>query len=326
LFNMPLTSRSKQQQQQQQQQQPATVARYSSISEVPSDDAPPPAQCEDVPDTDWMFYAFCCMSCLVAGMVDGASLAGVYLEATSHLSGISTKMALRMNIPPPFPTAARARNLGVLLPFWAYFLLVCTFGLGSLVCGFVLVENGVHGQPLPRHINVTLGRGMQASHRALIAACTALLSLSSLVIHCIDTHRCFFAECSSPGAIFAQTLLSMTLASAACGILNGITSCSNMLIFRSSHMTGTITDVFLLVGYCMRVQALPRLQLVRLLVSEEKPIRAIFGGCGMLFIYICLELIASHVACSCSVYPGFASWLAGTSVCMILDALSRSAY
>jgi hypothetical protein len=161
----------------------------------------------------------------------------------------------------------------VLLPFWAYIILVCTFGLGSLLCGFVLVECGIEGQPRPLQKNVALGRGMHASHRGLIFACTILLSLSSLVIHCLDSRVCLFADCESPDAVFAQTLLSMTFASAACGVLNGLTSSSKMMIFRASHMTGTVTDAFLLVGYCMRVQTLPRPHLSRLLVRD--------GGLGL---------------------------------------------
>ena len=258
---MPLTSRSK-------LQQPTAIARYSPDPPVSSDAPSPTAHLDETADIDWTFYVFCGMSCLVAGLVDGASLAGVYHEATSHLSGISTKLALRLRSPPPPPTPTHASNRGVLLPFWAYVILVCTFGLGSLLCGFVLVECGIEGQPRPLQKNVALGRGMHASHRGLIFACTILLSLSSLVIHCLDSHVCLFADCESPDAVFAQTLLSMTFASAACGVLNGLTSSSKMMIFRASHMTGTVTDAFLLVGYCMRVQTLPRLHLSRLLVRD----------------------------------------------------------
>jgi len=270
-FNMPLralTSRSK-------QQQPTSAARFVSVPPDPpgSPDPPaaPPAAADELLDAEWTFWLWCGLSCLVAGLVDGASLAGVYHEATSHLSGISTKLALRLFDPPPPLTAALsplASNLGMSLPFWGYILLVNTFGLGSLVCGFVLVDWGVQGQPRPHNMNVKLGRDMHAKHTGLIAACTALLSLSSLVIRFLDNRVCFFGDCSSPDAVQAQVVLSMTLASCCCGMLNGIASSSAAIIFRASHMTGTLTDVFLMVGFCVRTRALPRLQLGRLLVSE----------------------------------------------------------
>ena len=89
---MPLTSRSK-------LQQPTAISRYSPDPPVSSDAPTPTAHLDETADIDWTFYVFCGMSCLVAGLVDGASLAGVYHEATSHLSGISTKLALRLRSP-----------------------------------------------------------------------------------------------------------------------------------------------------------------------------------------------------------------------------------
>ena len=260
-FKMPLTSRSK-------QQQPAAAARYSITPDLPDSPSPrAPPSVDEFSDVEWTFYLWCGLSCLVAGLVDGASLAGVYQEATSHLSGVSTKLALRLHIAPPHLSTALASNLGVSMPYWGYFTLVCTFGLGSLICGFVLVDRGAHDEQRPYIMNVALGPALHPKHRILIATSALLLSFSSLVIRCLESGVCFFGPCSSPDATFAQMLLSMMLASCTCGMLNGLTSSSKVFIFRASHMTGTVTDVFLLVGYSIRTGALPRPQLTRLVVS-----------------------------------------------------------
>lgn len=253
---MPLTSRTKQQPPRYSHETPAAIETPAPVSDTAAEET----------TVDWSFYAFCSLTCIVSGMVDGASLAGVYHEATSHLSGISTKMALRLHAPPPLPTTNHATNLGALLPFWSYFHLVCTFGLGTSISGFVLIDTDSLGQRRQLHVNKTLGAAMPAAHRALIATCVILLSMSSLVIACINTHVCIFTNCSAPGTIYAHTLLSMTLASCACGLLNGLVSSSKTMVFRVSHMTGTVTDAFLLLGFCVRTMSLSRVQLHRIAV------------------------------------------------------------
>jgi hypothetical protein len=267
---MPLTSRNK-------PQQPTTGARYSSTVSVMS---ATPSSSENAADhrvfdsndewsdVKWSFIVWCLLSATIAGLVDGASLSGVYHEATSHLSGVSTKMALRLQAPPLTLTTALASNLGYSLSFWDYLIIVCSFGLGSLICGFVLVDCGVQGLPEPLLLNVKLGSALNFQHRVVITMTALSLLLSSLIVHCMDHHICFFGSCLSPHAIFAQMLLSMTFASCACGLLNGLTSCSKTMIFRASHMTGTITDAFLLIGYFIRTGLFPRSHAVRFCVSS----------------------------------------------------------
>lgn len=269
-FLMPLTSRNK-------PQQPTTGARYSSTVSVISATPNSSGHAADHrvfhshdewSDAKWSFILWCLLSATLAGLVDGASLSGVYREATSHLSGVSTKMALRLQDPPLALTTALASNLGYSLSFWDYLIIVCSFGLGSLICGFVLVDFGVQGSPEPLLLNVNLGSALNFQHRVVIALSALSLLLSSLIVYCMEHHICFFGSCHSPHAIFAQMFLSMTFASCACGLLNGLTSCSKTMIFRASHMTGTITDAFLLVGYYIRTGLFPRPHAVRFGVSS----------------------------------------------------------
>ena len=263
---MPLTSRSRQQQP---PDRPSTPC-YSTARDVPNSPALQATHASDEwCDVHWSFYLWCCLSCMVAGLVDGASLAGVYHEATSHLSGISTKLALRLHAAPPDLTASLASNLGLSTPYWGYIMLVCTFGLGSLVSGLILVDCDAQGEQRPHIMNVTLGSALHPKHRVLIAVSAILLSLSSLVIYCFESHVCFFGDCSSPNAIFAQILFSMMLTGCACGVLNGLTSSCKVIVFRASHMTGTITDAFLLLGHSIRARVLHRPQRTRLMVCEH---------------------------------------------------------
>jgi hypothetical protein len=266
---MPVTSRSKQHDP---PQRPLTAC-YSIIHEPSSPPTPHVVHAEDEwSDVDWSFYLWCGLSCLVAGLVDGASLAGVYREATSHMSGMSTKLALRLHAGPPDMTTALASNLGVSLSYWGYIMLVCAFSLGSLVSGLVLTDCDAQGEHQAHVTNVTLGSALDPKHRLLIAATAILLTLSSIIMHCLDGHVCFFDSCSSPYAIFNQTLLSMMLTSCACGVLNGLTSSCKVIVFRASHMTGTLTDACLLIGHAIRAGSLPRQKLTRILVGDERKI------------------------------------------------------
>lgn len=268
---MPLTSRNK-------PQQPMTGALYSSTVSVMSATPSSPGNAADHrvfdsndewSDVKWSFIMWCLLSATIAGLVDGASLSGVYHEATSHLSGVSTKMALKLQAPPLTLTTALASNLGYSLSFWDYLFIVCSFGLGSLICGFVLVDCNVQGLPGPLLLNVELGSALNFQHRVVIAMSALSLSLSSLIVYCMDEHHiCFFGSCHSPHAIFAQMFVSMSFASFACGLLNGLTSCSKTMIFRASHMTGTITDAFLLIGYFIRTGLFPRSHAIRFCVSS----------------------------------------------------------
>jgi hypothetical protein len=120
----------------------------------PAIPTPPPAAAAPAPappNPHWSFLLWTFYMSVIGGLINGVSLSGIFFEATTHMSGDSSKLVIRWMHPPkeddvlgqsisgwwyvmPFPSVCFCNILRRYLAF------IMSFSLGSFICGAVLCE------------------------------------------------------------------------------------------------------------------------------------------------------------------------------------------
>ena len=148
-------------------------------------------------------------------------------------------------------------------------LLLLVFGVSASVCGFTLTTTAADSADTRlHHLKMNYPKPLSWSwrHQFLVSLCILYLGISHAIVqnishadkHYIDT----IGIDGSNNQIFFEACL---LATAASATLNSLLSQGHLIALRASHVTGTIHDIFLGLGFALRSRSLRLMWRVRLL-------------------------------------------------------------
>ena len=170
-------------------------------------------------------------------------------------------MALRLKYPPSLDSTGTDS-------FSSAALLACiiAYGLACFVSGFVLTRPSSAGKHVLRRIDYPSVKEWRTKHQALlslsiISLCVAFAVARSFTGNAKDfASKVNYLEPSSAGFLFA-----CCCAAFAAGVLNTLSSLGRRITLRSSHMSGSINDIFLGLGFALRSRSLRFIWRVRVL-------------------------------------------------------------
>jgi uncharacterized membrane protein YoaK (UPF0700 family) len=204
----------------------------------------------------WIVYL-----AFVAGAINAAALQGIYHTSVGHLTGGVTGMALRLKYP-PLPALKGNSSF----TFEAILAIIIAYGLACFMCGFVLSLPNSSGKYVLRRIDYPSVKEWRWKHQVLlslsiISLCVAFAVARSFTGDAKDfAYTVKYQESSSTGFLFA-----CCCAAFAAGVLNTLSSLGRRITVRSSHLTGSINDIFLGLGFALRCRSLRFIWRVRAL-------------------------------------------------------------
>lgn len=212
--------------------------------------APPPAPAAPAPappNPHWSFLLWTFYMSVIGGLINGVSLSGIFFEATTHMSGDSSKLIIRWMHPPKEDDV-----LGQSISGWWYLAFIMSFSLGSFICGAVLCERDMAKKDGSRKIlqmDSPYTCKFKTTHQIMFTWEMLCLVLAAIVTKYVDVQ---VEGDVQHGDKYSKFMYSMCLVCCASGMHNSITTASKTIIVRSTHVTGTITDIFMVLGFYAR--------------------------------------------------------------------------
>jgi hypothetical protein len=220
----------------------AVAAPVTVAAPAPSAPAPAPA-----PNPHWSFLAWTFYMSVVGGLINGVSLSGIFFEATTHMTGDSSKLVIRWMHPPKQDDV-----LGQSISGWWYLAFIMSFSMGSFIAGAVLCERDMvkkDGSRKVLQMDSPHTCKFKTTHQIMFTWEMLFLILAAVVTKYVDDD----AEGTvQQGDKYSKFMYSMCLVCCAAGMHNSITTASKTIIVRSTHVTGTITDIFMVLGFYAR--------------------------------------------------------------------------
>ena len=230
-------------------------------SELPAMRPMRPAAPGEYETLHYAHFAWIAYLAFVAGAINAAALQGIYQQSVTHLTGGVTAMGLRLKYPPP-PSSTGATSFSSA----AILAIIAAYGLACFVCGFVLTLPSSADKYVLRRIDYPSVKEWRWKHQALVSLSVISLCVAFAVARSFTGDAKDFAstvnyqEPSSAGFLFA-----CCCAAFAAGVLNTLSSLGRRITVRSSHVTGTINDIFLGLGFALRCRSLRFMWRVRAL-------------------------------------------------------------
>ena len=213
---------------------------------------------------DIKYYAWAFYVSFIGGSINALALEGIFEQTVTHVTGLTTRMGMYFQYPP-----SSGSKGGNSYSADDIVLLLLVFGLSASVCGFTLTTSAADSADTRlHHLKMDYPKPLSWSwkHQILVSLCIIYLGMShSLVqnashgdIHYIDT-------IGIDGSINYDFFEACLLATAASATLNSLLSQGNLIALRASHVTGTVHDIFLGLGFAVRSRSLRLMWRVRLL-------------------------------------------------------------
>jgi hypothetical protein len=219
---------------------PVTV----SVPAVPASAAPVPAP---APNPHWSFLVWTFYMSVVGGLINGVSLSGIFFEATTHMTGDSSKLVIRWLHPPKQDDV-----LGQSISGWWYLAFIMSFSMGSFIAGAVLCERDMvkkDGSRKVLQMDSPYTCKFKTTHQIMFTWEMLFLILAAVVTKYVDDD---VEGTVQQGDKYSKFMYSMCLVCCAAGMHNSVTTASKTIIVRSTHVTGTITDIFMVLGFYAR--------------------------------------------------------------------------
>jgi hypothetical protein len=207
--------------------------------------APAPAPAPP-PNPHWSFLLWTFYMSVIGGLINGVSLSGIFFEATTHMTGDSSKLVIRWMHPPKADDV-----LGQSISGWWYLAFILSFSLGSFICGAVLCERDPakkDGSRKVLQLDSPYTCKFKTTHQIMFTWEMVCLVFAALVTKYVDVQEGDVQH----GDKYSKFMFSMCLVCCAAGMHNSITTASKTIIVRSTHVTGTITDIFMVLGFYAR--------------------------------------------------------------------------
>lgn len=209
-------------------------------------------------------YAWVSYISFVAGALNAITMQGLFAQPVTAMTGITTAIATRMKFHPIDSARGSASyNSGELAA------LLISFGCGCFVCGFFLTQpsSADPSQYVLRRNDHPNLKDWKWKHQALVTACLVTLFMSYGIAGTHTRGDKMFAQTIDFDQLeYGGFLFACLCASFASGILNTLTSLGRRITIRSCHVTGTLNDIGLGVGFALRSGSHRFIWRVRLLV------------------------------------------------------------
>lgn len=216
----------------------------------------------------WSYLLWASFMSLVGGTINGISLSGVFDSPATHMTGFSSNMAIRW-LRPPKGNDVR----GPSITGWWYLLFMMCFVAGSFAVGAVLIErdrdenNVIIASKPPRQLTMDSPKihRWKTTHQIVLTIEMGLLLLSMVIVSFVDEG---VVDSIDAHQQFNRFLMSLCLVCSASGIHNSMTTYCRTLPVRSTHVTGTLTDIGMILGFAMRTRQKQHLWKLKLLIPS----------------------------------------------------------
>ena len=195
----------------------------------------------------WVSYLSC-----VCGCINAVSLKGIFEVPSTHLTGTTTRMAMSVaGAPTPGYSSVD------------HFAIVVCFGLGAFFSGFLLAEPSVDGHWSAIRLDHPNVREWRWQHQLLLSASMLCLGIAhTLVYDDASNIPDYSADRFLQRPTFGAAILFTAFSSAVLNCL--LTLGGSQFITLRSHLTGTLSDIFSAMGFCLRSRDYRYLWKVRL--------------------------------------------------------------
>jgi uncharacterized membrane protein YoaK (UPF0700 family) len=209
----------------------------------------------------WVFYLS-----FVGGAINAIALQGIFQQTVSHMTGVTTSMGIKLQFPPESGArAGQSYTAGELA------LIILAFGAASFVCGFILTLRQDVSSSARDCISLKMDYPStitwRLQHQAILSMCLASLFASYGIAHAFTGDNKNYVnsvglQVSSNWAFFVACLFD-TFAS---GTLNALLSQGHRITLRATHVTGSVTDIGIGLGFALRSRSLRYMWRLRMLL------------------------------------------------------------
>jgi uncharacterized membrane protein YoaK (UPF0700 family) len=222
----------------------------------------------------WIVYL-----AFIAGSLNAITLQGIFQQPSSNTSGRLTTLIYSV-VSPPVPSARGNASSS----FSAVACILLAFCLACFLCGFILTApSSVHpSNYVIRRIDYPNVSEWRWKHQAIVSLCIASLCVSHGIAHAfVGSDKDFAGAVSYQQPAYSGFLFACACSAFAAGILNSLSSFGRRITVRSAHVTGSVNDIFLGLGFALRCRSLRFIWRVRVLLIN---FLAFFAGgvCGSL--------------------------------------------
>lgn len=168
----------------------------------------------------WVEFSTCLLA-ILAGIVNAIGLMGFQHQAVSHLSGTVTLLGSSLATILPSSISASSMDSYTNIPAFHLLMIIISFAAGAIFSGILFEDTALK---LGRRYGVAL---------------------------CIEGSLLFLAWYDlAQGSVVGQYF-----ASAACGLQNAMVTSFSGAVIRTTHMTGIVTDLGIMIGAWLRGKA-----------------------------------------------------------------------
>jgi uncharacterized membrane protein YoaK (UPF0700 family) len=223
----------------------------------------------------WIIYL-----AFVAGSLNAITLQGIFRQTVTHVTGASTALAYRLVRAPAADATANAS-----FSFGALACIILAFCLACFVCGFILTAPSSldTSKYVIRRIDYPNVSEWRWKHQVIVSLCIASLCVSHAIVRDFSGSNGtnYASSVSYQQPAYSGFLFACACSAFAAGILNSLSSFGRRITVRSSHVTGSVNDIFLGLGFALRSRSLRFIWRVRVLLIN---FLAFFAGgvCGSL--------------------------------------------
>jgi uncharacterized membrane protein YoaK (UPF0700 family) len=208
----------------------------------------------------WIVYL-----AFIAGAINAAALQGIFHASVTHLTGAVTSMGQRLKYQPSPDSNGKIISASS-LPSAAFLAIIIAYGLACFVCGFVLTLPSKADKYVLRRIDYPSVKEWRWKHQALVSLSIISLCVAFAVARSFTGDaKNFAATVNYQESSSAGFLMACCCAAFAAGVLNTLSSLGRRITVRSSHVTGTINDIFLGLGFALRCRSVRFMWRVRAL-------------------------------------------------------------
>jgi uncharacterized membrane protein YoaK (UPF0700 family) len=224
-------------------------------------------------------FAWIVYMAFTAGSLNAITLQGTFQQPVTHFTGASTVLLDKLvKLPSASATGSASSTFGSLL------CIILAFGFGCFLCGFVLTAPSSLNTKkyIVRRIDYPNVQEWRWKHQALVSVGVLGLSVSYAIARSFaGDDKNFVASISYQQPSSSAFLFACSCSAFAAGVINSLSSSARRITVRSSHVTGSVNDIFLGLGFALRSGSLRFVWRVRVLVYN---FLAFFTGavCGSL--------------------------------------------
>jgi uncharacterized membrane protein YoaK (UPF0700 family) len=207
----------------------------------------------------YLHFAWVAYLPFVAGALNAIALQGIF-RLSIAVTGAITSIGIELRYPPCALAGPQTFSTVPLLCF------VLAYGLACSVCGFIVTMPSATGRHAVRRLDYANIKEWRWKHQAMLSLCIlSLCTAYGIARSFIGIDKDFAGTINYQAPGNAAFLFAFSCSAFAAGILNAFSSLGRRITLRSVHISGTINDIFLGLGFALRTRSLRFIWRVRAL-------------------------------------------------------------